>query len=275
MLIAVGSLKSSPGATTAAAAMAAMWPGAGAGEPMLLEVDSAGGDLAARFGLAPTPGLMSLSATARREHEASSFAEHVQKLPGGLKIVLAPPAEEHASAAVALLGRDGRILLEAVAKADDVAVIADVGRLSPAGPGWPVVAAADVLLVVVRPVLPELTRVITAAEQLIARCAASGTRLGLVTVGAGPFPVVEIEESTGIAVLAELPDDAAAASMLAGRPDPRGRLSRIAGRGGIAGLPLAKAAARLATELAGLLTHATADVERELHPDVELIGAEA
>ena len=68
--------------------------------------------------------------------------------------------------------------------------------------------------------------------------------------GPATFPTAEIEESTGIAVIAELPSDSAAAAMLAGRPDPRGALSRLAGRGGIAGLPLAKAAAELANTLA-------------------------
>ena len=128
-------------------------------------------------------------------------------------------------------------------------MIADLGNLAldVDGFGWPVVDAAEVLLLVVRPVLEELTRVISAAEQLLARCEAAGTRLALVTVGPGAFPTAAIEESTGIAVVAELPADAAAAAMLGGRPDPRGALSRLAGRGGIAGLPLAKAAAGLAT----------------------------
>jgi hypothetical protein len=51
--------------------------------------------------------------------------------------------------------------------------------------------------------------------------------------------------------------------MLAGRPDPRGALSRLSGRGTIAGLPLARAAAALAAQLAGDLRRdeAADDVE--------------
>jgi MinD-like ATPase involved in chromosome partitioning or flagellar assembly len=260
MLIAIGSLKASPGATTTAQALAAMWPAAGAGQPLLLEADPAGGDIAARFSLAPAPGLVSLSAAARHEHGADLLYEHALQLPGGLPVLAAPPAEEAARGAVTLLARDGLPLLRAAAAQPDLALVADVGRLQADSPAWPVAEAADVLLLVVRPVLPELTRVISACEQLGARLAAAGTRLALVTVGRGPFPTEEIATATGIAVAAALPDDGAAAAMLTGRPDPRGTLSRLSGRGQVAALPLARAAADLAARLA-------ADVHRDEEAD--------
>lgn len=253
MLIAFGSLKASPGVTTTAQAVAAMWPASGFGQPVLLEADPAGGDVAARFGLSPAPGLVSLSAAARREHDVGLLAEHAVGLPGGLPVVAAPPAEEAARAAVRLLGRDGLPLLRAAATDPELVLVADVGRLQADSLAWPVIEAADVLLLVVRPVLSELSRVISAAEQLGERLGAAGTRMGLITVGDGPFPAEEITEATGIAVTARLPEDTAAAAMLAGRPDPRGAVSRMAGRGGIAKLPLARAAAALAAQLAAEL----------------------
>ncbi|WP_194896877.1 hypothetical protein [Catenulispora pinisilvae] len=217
---------------------------------MLLEADVRGGDVAARFNLATEPGLASLSVAARRSTDASLVFEHVQELPGGLKVLLAPPPADRTAAAMKMLAEDGRPWLRAVAEQQDLAVVTDLGDLAPLGWGWAVAEAAEVLLLVVRPVLEELTRVISAAEALLARCEAAGTRLVLVTVGVGPFSKDEIEAETGIAVIAELPIDAAAAAMLAGRPDPRGILSRLAGGGGIAGLPLAKAAGALAATLA-------------------------
>jgi hypothetical protein len=265
MLIALGSLKSSPGVTTTAAAIAAMWPGAGAGDPVLLEADVRGGDVAARFNRAQEPGVASLSVAARRTTEASLLAEHVQELPGGLKVVLAPPTAENAKAAVKMLDEDCRAWLRAVAAQEDLAVVADLGDLALGGHGWAVAEAAEVLLLVVRPVLEELTRVISAAEHLLARCEVAGTRIALVTVGVGPFSKEEIEAETGIAVVAELPTDAAAAAMLAGRPDPRGPLSRLAGRGSIAGLPLAKTAAALAATLA--TEHLRAGLESDTEPE--------
>jgi hypothetical protein len=153
---------------------------------------------------------------------------------------------------VALLGRDGLGLLRAVAADPEMALVADVGRITSESVAWPIALAADRLLVVVRPVLPELSRVITASEQLLERCAGAGTRLGLVTVGTGPFPTGEIEAATGIEVCAQLPTDHVAAAVLGGVPDPRGKVARLAakGRGGpIASLPLARAASALAVEL--------------------------
>jgi hypothetical protein len=222
-----------------------------------LEADTRGGDVAARFGLSPEPGLASLSVAARRSTGASLLIEHVQELPGGLKVVLSPPPAENARAAMRMLAEDGRPWLDAVAQQQDLAVVADLGDLAPKGHGWAVAEAASVLLLVVRPVLEELTRLISAAEALLAQCQAAGTRLAIVTVGAGLYSKVEIEQETGITVAAELPEDVAAAAMLAGRPDPRGVLSRLAGRGGIAGLPLAKAAASLAGDLAAEQLHSS------------------
>src|SRR2546430_335213 len=119
MLIALGSLKSSPGSTATATAIAAMWPGSGAGEPVLLEADARGGDMAARFNLTPEPGLASLSVAARRSAEPSLLTEHVQGLPGGLKVALAPPTAENAKAAMKMLAEDSGPWLRAVAGQKD------------------------------------------------------------------------------------------------------------------------------------------------------------
>lgn len=271
MLIAIGSLKGSPGSTTTGLALAAMWP-AGAGTPMLLEADPAGGDLAARFQTAPAPGLLTLSAAARHEHDVALLAQHALELPGGLSVIAAPPGE--AGSSVALLGRDGLGLLRAAAEDPGLALVADVGRITSESAAWPIALAADQLLVVVRPVLPELSRVITASEQLLERCAAAGTRLGLVTVGAGPFPASEIEAATGIAVAAQMPQDHVAAAVLGGAPDPRGKVARLAakGRGGpIASLPLARAASALALELATACRRPEPEPDAAEHKDLESI----
>ena len=63
MLIAVGSVKGSPGATTFGLALAAQWPDSG--PRILAELDPSGGDLAARFALSLSPGLVSLAAAVR------------------------------------------------------------------------------------------------------------------------------------------------------------------------------------------------------------------
>jgi MinD-like ATPase involved in chromosome partitioning or flagellar assembly len=100
-LVAVAAAKAAPGVTTSALAMAAAWP---AGRQVLLvEADPGGGDLAARFGLAAEPGLVSLAAAARRQIDSALVGDHAQKLPGGLGVLVGPPGPEQAAAALGML----------------------------------------------------------------------------------------------------------------------------------------------------------------------------
>jgi len=61
-LVAMCSLKGSPGVTTAALGLAAGWPSAE--QPVVVECDPAGGDLLGRFRLETAPGLMDWSGDA-------------------------------------------------------------------------------------------------------------------------------------------------------------------------------------------------------------------
>src|SRR5262249_61331290 len=88
MLIAVASVKGAPGVTTLALGLAALWPELGA---VLVECDPDGGDLAARFGHHPDPGLASLAAAARTGSRAVPLAGHVQRLAGRAPGALGPP----------------------------------------------------------------------------------------------------------------------------------------------------------------------------------------
>src|SRR5436305_12221156 len=90
-LVVVGSVKDAPGVTTLAVGMVAGWPRPDA---VLLEADPDGGDLAARFGHHPDPGLMSFAAAARSGIEAGRRRGHVQRLPLDLDVVLAPPGDD-------------------------------------------------------------------------------------------------------------------------------------------------------------------------------------
>lgn len=108
MLIALGSVKASPGVTTLTVALAARWIG-GTARRLVVECDPSGGDLAMRFDLPLSPGLVSL-AVAHRDptgpgsgERGEAAWEHVQSLPGGLPVLLAPPGHERARAAVAAL----------------------------------------------------------------------------------------------------------------------------------------------------------------------------
>lgn len=140
MVIAVGSVKGSPGVTTLALGLTALWHPPGA---VLIEADPAGGDLWARWGHHPDPGLNHFAAAARRELNAPIISIFAQRLRIGADVVLAPPGDA-ASAPVALLASRG---LRALQQAGDgKTVIVDVGRLDPASPALALAGAADHLL---------------------------------------------------------------------------------------------------------------------------------
>src|SRR3954469_9876747 len=101
MLIVLSSLKGSPGVTTFTVALAANWPVAL--RRLVVECDPAGGDLAQRFGLAASPGLLSLAAAARRPVDADVAWSHAQPLPGGVQVVTGPPGGHQARAALLTL----------------------------------------------------------------------------------------------------------------------------------------------------------------------------
>ncbi|MFL6114272.1 MAG: chromosome partitioning protein [Catenulispora sp.] len=245
MLVTVGSIKSG-GATTTALALGATWPGEA--HVVVVEADPSGGDVAALFGLEREPGLVSLSAAARARHDVDVLSAHAQALPGGLRVVAAPPGAEQATGAVGVLARDTAPLWAAAARAEDLVVIVDVGRLDPGSPAHALVAAADAALLVASPSLNEAHALGARLGGLIGAAQASDTRLHLVLHGEG-YPVEQVSASLAFAVTAQLPHDAKAAAILSG-----------AGRGELRRTALAGAAHRLGRALLDEHAAALADV---------------
>ena len=92
------SLRGAPGVTTATLVTAAVWP---AGRRVrLVEADPAGGVLAVRYGLSPSRGVASLAAT--RRSTPGLLDAHSQTLPGGVQVLAAPVAGDHATSWAAL-----------------------------------------------------------------------------------------------------------------------------------------------------------------------------
>jgi hypothetical protein len=235
MLLCLSSVKGSPGVTTTALAVAARWPASW--RRVLVEADPAGGDLAARYGLALTPGLASLAAAARDTTDPELVWEHAQQLPGGLAVVAGPTRADQAHAALAAIcGADGRAgLLGGFTGRGDVVAIVDCGRLDPDTPLGGVVAAADQLLLLARPHADELAHLAARATELVAGRA----RTRLLLIGAG-YPPNEVAREVGMGVLAHLPHDPRTAAALCGHAT---RHARQRAR-------LARAATRIAAELA-------------------------
>jgi MinD-like ATPase involved in chromosome partitioning or flagellar assembly len=177
-LIAIASDKGAPGVTTAALALAAVWP-----RPVLLaECDPAGGDLAYRFPAAtggqldPRRGVLSLAVTARRGMQPNQVWEHVQKLNGGLDVLLGVTNAEQGAGLNLLWGQIGRALA-GLPQAD---VIADCGRLGADGPAYDLLAEAAAVVLVSRASVGDVIRLRDRAA-VLAAAAESRNRRGFVT----------------------------------------------------------------------------------------------
>lgn len=233
MLIALCSLKGSPGVTTTAVALAARWPATQ--KPLVVECDPAGGDLAARFRLPGTPGVVSLAAAARRNRDLAVLWRHSQRLPAGLAVVLGPVGAQQARGALRLLALGRMSVLRAAGEQPGVVVLADCGRVDPESAALPIIRAADAVVLLAHARDDELSHVsgeLRAATRWNPRSA-------LVLVGDG-YSTDEVEHALHIGVLGRLPDDPKGAAVLCGRHTGVGPNRS----------PLGTAAARLARDLA-------------------------
>lgn len=206
-LIALASAKGSPGVTTAMVALSAVWP---AERPLLLvEADPDGGDLAARAGLRPEPGLTTLAAAGRRALADGEVERHVQELPGGTPALLAPPEAERAGGALGLVAPR---LTKVLAGDESRDVLVDCGRLRLQTVAQPFVDRAAMVLLVVRPRLDELQHVAARLRSLSETEASTA----VVLCGEGPYGPTDVSGALGVRVLGALPPDPRAAAALTG-----------------------------------------------------------
>ena len=253
-MIVIGSVKASPGVTTATLALGAMWPQGRTA--LIVELDRAGGDIAARFGLPSEPGLVSLAAATRHKPDSDGLVwQHAQQLPGGLPVLIAPPSGARTRAAMAML--QPRLF----ADLPDVDVLADLGRVElDDAAATSLVAAADLVVIAVRPVLAELHH-LAATAPTIRACNANITVL---ICGRGSYGRDDVEHGLGIDVIGILPHDIDGAEALAGTPTSTPGFSR---------LPLLRSARTLAEGIAGRLHGAETSSADEV--DAESPVAEA
>ncbi|MGD0560423.1 MAG: hypothetical protein ABSA93_36325, partial [Streptosporangiaceae bacterium] len=173
-LVSIAADKGAPGVTTTALALAAVWP-----RPVLLaECDPSGGDLVYRFPnangeqLDPRRGLLSLAVAARRGGHPGQVWEHVQKLHGGLDVLLGVTNAEQGSGLHLLWGPLGKLL----AGLGEVDVIADCGRLGTDGPHYDLLAESTALVLVTRPAFGEVIRLRDRASSLMTAFEKRGRR---------------------------------------------------------------------------------------------------
>ncbi|MEG3628950.1 hypothetical protein [Streptomyces poriticola] len=242
-LIALAADKGSPGVTTAAVALAAVWPR----RVLLAETDPAGGDLVYRSAAAhggplnPNTGMLSIAATARRGLVPDQLWDHVQPLSGGLEVLVGLGIAEQAAGLAGLwptLGRAFSSLAESQHAPADV--IADCGRISGDTPATELFPHAALVLLISRTEPEALARVRDRAAALSAklhggpRGAASIAMpaIGVVLIAdtstagklAGQVNDMLVHAQTGARVVGTLADDPSGADQLAGRR--RGRLDK-------------------------------------------------
>lgn len=231
-VVSLASVRGAPGVTTTALLLASSFPDA-----VVIEADLDGGVLAIRYGLGREPGLATFAAGG--SHDADGWRAHAQDA-GGVPVLVGPDAP---GATASMWRTAGERITHQILAADGMAVV-DAGRLrSPV----PVVAASDLLILVVNPVaeqLVALTHLVPTLHQTIRG------RLGVVLVGDGPYRAADAEHSVGVRVLGELPDDRDAAEALRDGGS-RVRLSRSR---------LARAASALGVDVSSSLLEPTAVV---------------
>ncbi|HZP50271.1 hypothetical protein [Actinocrinis sp.] len=151
-LIVVAGDKGSPGVTTASVALAASWPR----RALMAECDPHGGDLVYRLAadhggpLDPNRGLLSIAIAARRGFEASALPQHVQRITGGLEVIVGLGTAEQSAAVSGHWPQLGRCFDHYAAIPHGADVIADCGRVGPDSPTLELMPYAALVLLIAR-----------------------------------------------------------------------------------------------------------------------------
>lgn len=218
-LVCVTGSKGSPGATTLAAALASSVP-TESGRVLLIDADPDGGDLAALFGAATNPGLVTLAAATRHRFELDDVERHTQLLSDAVALLAAPSSPEQAGATLTSLGRH---FAESLSQAT---AVADLGRWRPDSPAAELVRAAAATVLVVNPTVAGVAHARTVFEDLSSRC----RRVVVATRGERPYRPDEVAAAVGAESAVALPGDRATVSMLVvvrrPRRTPLGRTAR-------------------------------------------------
>lgn len=225
-LVTLGSVRGAPGVTTTSLLIAGAVEGA-----VLVDADLAGGTLAVRYDLGREPGLTSLAAV--RSDDAQEWMSHAQDA-GGVAVLVGPDDPDTSEA---LWQGTGHRLLAQLRQVDAPLVVADAGRLDP---GFPLLAASDLVVVLVRPIAEHL---VTLSHRLPALRRGRPRHAAVALVGDGPYSSDEIRTSLEVDVIGELPFDQRAATMLLDGGRSRSSLARTR---------LARAATSLGAEIARL-----------------------
>ncbi|UUW87782.1 hypothetical protein [Pimelobacter simplex] len=208
-IVCLTSASGSPGVTTTAVGMAFSWP-----RPVLLvEADPTGGSgVLAGFLRGTTPydaGLIELALSPLGT--ADALRDFVRPLSPNVSLVAGIRSHAQATALRDLWEPLAAALRDLDDNGQDV--IVDAGRLGLMGSPTPLLDAADAALLVTRATLPAISAARSWAESV--RQPATGWRHpGLLLIAEDqPYRATEVSKVLGMPVVADLPDDPAAAAV--------------------------------------------------------------
>lgn len=216
-VLAFAGVKHSPGVTTLALAVAS----AGPGTALVVEADPAGGDIAARAGLALDPGIVSLAAAARNGMRPEVLAANFQRFGDGVDLLAGPASPRQATTAIRALAQP---LAELFARLDYDLIVIDLGRIDDPTLVLPLLDVADRLVLLLRATAED----VVAARSRIDELQRHACPVSVAVIGSGPFPVYEIVAALGIGAATSLPWDPRAARALASGLGPDRWLRRSA-----------------------------------------------
>jgi cellulose biosynthesis protein BcsQ len=260
-LIAVGGGKGAAGITTAATALAAVWPRAA----VLADCDPSGGDLALRLRradgqwLARDMGVVGLAAAARMDAGGLDVTAQVQSALGGLPVLVGVDSPAQATR----IGASWSSIGSALAGVRTMDVIGDCGRLLPGLLSEHLLDRADLVLLVTRATAESVAHLRHAIDYVgeLGRSIPLDVRVVVVadpdTMSRDLEQVQEALASPGqgAPVIGGLPVDSVAASGFAGVPTRR--LDRSA---------LVSSARRVAADL-----YATMRSRTDSAPDIPVV----
>ena len=198
----LASVKGAPGVTSLACRIADAWPLDRT--VTVVELDPAGGDLAARLGVNWRHGLASFATGARRDPDGIILEDHVHRFAPNLAVMVAPPTPSSLDeSGGALIGAAAVRILVTSTECDDVVV--DIGRLAAIGAaGEAALELADRIVIVVRPEPAQAFQLKWWAREVGRRWTGS---LGVVVVGDGPYRADELASFAEVDVIARIGDD--------------------------------------------------------------------
>jgi hypothetical protein len=226
-VVTLASVRGAPGVTTTALLLASTFD-----DGVVVEADLDGGALAVRYGLGREPGLTTFAASS--DAGDRGWRAHAQDA-AGVAVLVGPDAP---AASTALWRTAGDRIAGKLITAGGTAIV-DAGRVRAL---VPLVAASQLLIVLVRPIaehLVALTHLLPTLQQSI------DGQVAMVLVGHGPYRPEDVEASLDARVLCALPDDRGTAEALRAGTSSGSRLSRSA---------LARADAALGSKVRSAIT---------------------